>query len=209
MDAATARHGSKTPRWLVLSTCVSLLQQHWWVSLCSWHRRLPGEGASKKEEPTVEGIGRRGWLAAVGVEVLLHLGSSERRRCRLTAVGASATTVAATSDRLATAEVAGGEEQQLLQIWWKKVPTGASVRGREQRLWLATVIVGVGVDGSDRGRRPWLRSSGSDWELLLMEEKAAYAYNGKGGRRGSGQTAGWKEQSQRSDPVIVARDSDG
>ncbi|RWW37835.1 hypothetical protein BHE74_00056992, partial [Ensete ventricosum] len=164
MDAATARHGSKTPRWLVLSTCVSLLQQHWWVSLCSWHRRLPGEGASKKEEPTVEGIGRRGWLAAVG---------------------AIATMVATTSDRLAAAEVAGGEEQQL----------GASVRGREQRLWLTTVIVGVGVDGSDRGRRPRLRSIGSDWELLLMEEKAAYAYNGKGGRRGSGQTAGWKERS--------------
>ncbi|RRT32144.1 hypothetical protein B296_00057597 [Ensete ventricosum] len=88
---------------------------------------------------------------------------------------------------------------------------GASVRGREQRLWLAIVIVGAGVDGSDRWRRSRLRgsSSGSGWELLLMEEKVAYACNDKGGRRGSGQTASWKERSCRSDPVIVARDNDG
>ncbi|RWV85385.1 hypothetical protein GW17_00052826, partial [Ensete ventricosum] len=179
MDAATARHGSKTPRWL--------------------------EGASEKEEPTIEGIGRCGWLTTVGAEVLLHLGSSKRCRCRLTTTGASATAVATTGDRLAATKVAGREEQQLLQIW------GASVRGREQRLWLAIVIVGAGVDGSDRWRRSRLRgsSSGSGWELLLMEEKVAYACNDNGGRRGSGQTASWKERSCRSDPVIVARDSDG
>ncbi|RZS20815.1 hypothetical protein BHM03_00053381 [Ensete ventricosum] len=179
MDVATARHGSKTPRWL--------------------------EGASEKEELAVEGIRRRGWLTAIGAEVMLHLGSSKRRRCRLMTTGVSATPIATTGDCLAATEVAGREEQQLLQIW------GASVHGREQRLWLATVIVGAGVDGSDRWRRSRLRgsSSGSGWELLLMEEKAAYACNDKGGRRGSGQTASWKERSYRSDLVIVARDNDG
>ncbi|RRT78192.1 hypothetical protein B296_00022896 [Ensete ventricosum] len=42
-------------------------------------------------------------------------------------------------------------------------------RGRSRR-----VIIEAGVDGRDRGRRPRLRgnSSGSDWELLLMEEKS-------------------------------------
>ncbi|RWV91981.1 hypothetical protein GW17_00045688, partial [Ensete ventricosum] len=42
-------------------------------------------------------------------------------------------------------------------------------RGRSRR-----VIIEAGVDGRDKGRRPRLRgnSSGSDWELLLMEEKS-------------------------------------
>ncbi|RZS03314.1 hypothetical protein BHM03_00033482 [Ensete ventricosum] len=70
MDAVTARHGSRTPR-------------------CC-HGRLPVEGASKKEEPTAEGIARCGWLAAAGASA---------------------------------AAVADGEEQQLLQNWWKRVPT--------------------------------------------------------------------------------------
>ncbi|RRT59521.1 hypothetical protein B296_00010566 [Ensete ventricosum] len=136
------------------------------------------------------------WL---GVEMLLWLGSSERRHCWLAMAGASATAIAATGDRLAAVEVADREEQQL----------GASVRGREQQLWLATVIVGAGVDGSNRRRRPKLpgSSSGSGWDLLLMEEKAAYACGDKGGRRGNGQTVDWKERSRRSDLTIVAGDN--
>ncbi|RZR75775.1 hypothetical protein BHM03_00000261 [Ensete ventricosum] len=38
-------------------------------------------------------------------------------------LGASSAAVAATGDRSAATEVASGEEQQLLQNWWKKVPT--------------------------------------------------------------------------------------
>ncbi|RWW05116.1 hypothetical protein BHE74_00014936 [Ensete ventricosum] len=84
MDAANVRHGSRTPRWL---------------------------GASEKEEPVAERIGRHGWLAAARAEMLLRLGSSERWRYWLATAGASAIAVAATGDRLAAAEVVGEEEQ--------------------------------------------------------------------------------------------------
>ncbi|RRT64756.1 hypothetical protein B296_00021420 [Ensete ventricosum] len=101
MDVATARHGSRTPRWLGarIAAANSLYSAPRPLRVC--HGRLPVEGASEKEELAAEGIGWCGLLVATGV---------------------SSTAVAATGDRSVAAGVASGEEQQLLQNWWKKVP---------------------------------------------------------------------------------------
>ncbi|RZS21317.1 hypothetical protein BHM03_00053943 [Ensete ventricosum] len=95
IDVATVRHESGTPR--LLGTIVSK-EASWRRSRCE----------DEEEEPTTERSGQ--WpLEIISTEVLLQLGSSERRRGWLAAAGAGA--AAATNDRLAAVEVAGGEEQ--------------------------------------------------------------------------------------------------
>ncbi|RZS08490.1 hypothetical protein BHM03_00039483 [Ensete ventricosum] len=95
INAATVRHGSRMPRWL--GTIVS--------KEASWRRSRYGD---EEEEPVAERSGH--WpLEIISAEVLLWLGSSERWRGWLAAAGAGV--AVATSDRLAAAEVAGGEEQ--------------------------------------------------------------------------------------------------
>ncbi|RWW66831.1 hypothetical protein BHE74_00025770 [Ensete ventricosum] len=89
---ATLRHGSRTPRLLVSKEA-------------SWRRSRYGD---EEEEPVAERSGH--WpLEIISAEVLLWLGSSERWHGWLAATGAGV--AVATGDRLAAAEVAGGEEQ--------------------------------------------------------------------------------------------------
>ncbi|RRT48840.1 hypothetical protein B296_00013379 [Ensete ventricosum] len=104
---------------LVLTATTTLVGPTIQVSKeASWRRSCCGD---EEEELVAEGSGR--WpLEIISTEVLLRLGSNERRCNWLATARAGAATT--TSDRLATTEVAYGEEQQLLlmidRCWWQR-----------------------------------------------------------------------------------------
>ncbi|RRT53751.1 hypothetical protein B296_00026786 [Ensete ventricosum] len=120
----------------------------------------------RQAAPVAEGIERCDWLATTGAEVLLRLGSSERRRCRLATVGASATAVAAIGNRLAAVEVAGGEEQQLLQIWWKgsKCPRERAAIEGEGCGYVAAAVVAA---GRKKRQRSDCRLEGAEPDIIF------------------------------------------
>ncbi|RWV87186.1 hypothetical protein GW17_00050847, partial [Ensete ventricosum] len=67
-----------------------------------------------------DAIARHGSRTPRWLEMLLWLGSSERRRCWLATTGASATAVAATGDRLAAREHRGLQLERRRWLWVEK-----------------------------------------------------------------------------------------